>query len=104
MIGRALALMSVALLAGAAPVRVLIVTDGGESGPQLRRILDSTGRFECRVNEEPSGLTSSMLSRYNVLVTYGSDVSKSAEAFVRNGGGSVTLHRDHGTRRLFDVK
>jgi type 1 glutamine amidotransferase len=69
-----------------------------ESTPFLRRILESTGRFEVRVTEEPAGLNAAVLRPYHVLVSdycgprWGPAAESAIESFVRDGKGLVAVH------------
>lgn len=84
-------------------VRVLILTgrnnhDWRVTNPFLREVLQTTGRFDVRVTEEPSGLTAETLRPYDVVVSnycgprWGETAEKAIEAFVRNGKGLVAVH------------
>src|SRR5882672_12215380 len=60
---------------GAAKLRTLIVTGDDvpahnwrETTPVVREILESTGRFEVRVSEEPGVLASPSLASYDLVV------------------------------------
>ena len=84
-------------------IRVLILTgqnnhDWRSTTPVLRDMLLNTGRFDVRVNEEPTGMTSETLAVYNVVVLnyngprWGRTAEKALEEFVRSGGGLVGVH------------
>lgn len=84
-------------------VRVLILTgrnnhDWRTTTPYLRRVLETTGRFDVRVTEEPAGLTAETLRPYDVLVSnycgprWGPQAEKAVQAFVRAGKGLVVVH------------
>ncbi len=84
-------------------IRVLILSgrnnhDWRDTTPHLRRILDATGKFDVRVTEEPSGLTSETLRPYDVLVAdycgprWGAQAEAAVEAFVRSGKGLAVVH------------
>jgi type 1 glutamine amidotransferase len=66
--------------------------------PQLRRILEESGRFDVRVTEEPAGLTAETLVPYNLLVLdyngprWGAVAERAVESFVRSGKGMIALH------------
>lgn len=72
--------------------------------PVLRQILESTGKFEVRIDEEPRGATADTFSGYDVLLLDYSDYTKSLGptwpqmtrqayiSFLRNGGGVVAFH------------
>jgi hypothetical protein len=72
--------------------------------PELRRILERSGRFEVRVVEEPAGMTRDTLAGYDVLLLDYSnyiaargrdwpEVTRRAYLeFLENGGGTVALH------------
>ena len=58
---------------GDSPLRVLIVSGGGEHGgrstsPVLKRILADTGRFDVRVCEFPAELSARTLADFDLLV------------------------------------
>jgi type 1 glutamine amidotransferase len=100
------------LLAWAAPspcaqkVRVLILT--GESDlpyhdwrvttPFLRGVLEDTGRFEVKVEEEVRGITASTLAGYDALVLHyngprwGAETERAVEDFLRSGKGMIAVH------------
>jgi type 1 glutamine amidotransferase len=75
-----------------------------EIDPQLRDILERTGRFQLRINEEPRGITSDTLAGYQVLLIDYSDYTPSLGVswpeqtrqayleFLRSGGGVVGFH------------
>ena len=66
--------------------------------PHLKKLLLDTGRFEVRVNEEPSGCNSEMLAAYDLLVLdyngrrWTAVCEKAVEQFVRGGKGMVVVH------------
>jgi uncharacterized protein len=74
----ATALFALAAAAAAAdPVRVMILTGQSDYShpwqptvPFMREILNNTGRFDVRVEEEVRGITSSTLAGYDALVDY----------------------------------
>ncbi len=98
------------LLAQASPkVKVLILTgvnnhQWAETTPLLRQILEQTGRFEVRVNEEGRGNGPETFAPYDVLLLNYNDFKQSAGPwwddrarqamldFVRNGKGLVSYH------------
>jgi len=75
-----------------------------EVDPQLRQILEASGRFEVRIEEEPRGTTGRTFAGYDVLLLDYSDYTpnlgtpwpeETREAylqFLRNGGGVVAFH------------
>jgi len=84
-------------------IRVLILTgqnnhDWRSTTPVLRNMLLNTGRFDVRVNEEPTGMTSETLAIYDVVVLnyngprWGHTAEKALEDFVRSGKGLVGVH------------
>jgi type 1 glutamine amidotransferase len=113
-------------LLAAAPVRVLIVTgetdlpyhDWRVTTPFLRGVLENAGHFDVKVLEEPRGLSSQALSRYDVVVLnyngprWGEGPERALEEFLRSGKGLVALHgvsygpfygQDLKTRRMAGV-
>jgi uncharacterized protein len=66
--------------------------------PFMREILNNTGRFDVRVEEEVRGITSSTLAGYDALVDYyygprwGEASEKAVEDFIRAGKGMVGVH------------
>lgn len=84
-------------------IRVLILSgennhDWRTTTPCLRRLLENTRRFDVRVDEEPTGITSATLAVYDAVVLdyngprWGA-VSEAALAdFVRSGKGLVAVH------------
>ena len=78
---RSVGIMTCGLLAwygvwawGGEPVRVLILTGQNnhawqETTPELRGILERTGRFAVDVTEQPETMTAELVSRYDVLVS-----------------------------------
>jgi uncharacterized protein len=95
--------------AGEKKVRVLIATgvnnhDWRATTPVLREILDQTGRFDVRVNEEMQGATLETFQEYDVLLLNWNDWKKTrgkwwSEAtltamfeYVRSGKGLVVYH------------
>jgi type 1 glutamine amidotransferase len=90
-------------LSSAAPLRALIFSgrnnhDWRTTTPYLRRLLDRTGRFDVRVEEEPAGVSAATLSSYDVLVLdyqgprWGEAAEKAVLGFVRSGKGLVAIH------------
>lgn len=84
-------------------VRVLILTgrnnhDWRATTPLLRSVLETTGRFDVRVTEEPFGLTADALRPYDVLVVnycgprWGSAAESAVAEFVQSGKGMVVVH------------
>ena len=70
--------------------------------PILKQILESTGRFEVRVNEEFRGAGPETLANYDLVVVnyynrgdkdrWGDRANAALEAFVRSGKGLVLYH------------
>ena len=104
-----LKLLSIAALglcstASAAPaIQALILTghdhhDWRSTTPYLRKLLEESGRFEVRVEEEPAGITAGTLARFDVLILHYNGVRWPAATeqavldFVRAGKGAVALH------------
>ena len=90
-------------LAAAPAIQALIITghdhhDWRSTTPYLRHLLDATGRFETRVEEEPAGLTAATLAKFDVLILHYNGVrwpdvtEKAVLDFVRQGKGAVALH------------
>lgn len=84
-------------------IRVLILSgqnnhDWRTTTPCLRQFLLNTGRFDVRVNEEPTGMTAATLAVYNVVVLdyngprWGRQSEKALVDFVRSGKGLVAVH------------
>ena len=84
-------------------IRALILTgqnnhDWRATTPLLRTLLLNTGRFEVRVNEEPTGMTSATLAPYDVVILnyngprLGRVAEEALENFVRSGKGLVGVH------------
>lgn len=84
-------------------LRVLILSgrnnhDWRTSTPFLRQILDDTGRFDVRVDEEPSGITADSLSPYDLVILdyqgprWGVQAEEALAGFVRGGKGLVVFH------------
>ena len=84
-------------------IRALILTgqnnhDWRATTPLLRTLLLNTGRFDVRVNEEPTGITYSTLAPYDVVILnyngprLGRVAEKALEDFVRSGKGLVGVH------------
>jgi len=75
-----------------------------ESSETLRRLLESTGRFEVRVDEEPVGVSSATFEGYDAVIlnftnyqlktgpTWPESTRQALLAFVRGGGGLVAFH------------
>jgi type 1 glutamine amidotransferase len=64
----------------------------------LRAILEKTGRFQVKVEEEPSGITARTVQGYEVVVVnyngprWGRETERALEEFLRAGKGMVALH------------
>jgi len=90
----------------AARVKTLILTgesdtqyhDWRVSTPFLRSLLESTGRFDVRVEEQPSGLTANTLGPFDLLVLnymgprWGVETEQVVEEFIRSGKGILSFH------------
>ena len=87
------------------PLRVMILTGRSDYShpwqptvPFMRETLNNSGRFDVRVEEEVSGITSATLAGYDVLVDYyygprlGQVTEKAIEDFIRSGKGMVGVH------------
>jgi type 1 glutamine amidotransferase len=88
-------------------IQVLIVTgqhvhDWRGTTPILKQILESTGKFEVRINEEFRGAGPETLAPYNLVVVnyynrgdrdrWGERANAALEEFVRSGKGLVLYH------------
>jgi type 1 glutamine amidotransferase len=84
-------------------IRVLILSgqnnhDWRTTTPCLRELLLNTGRFDVRVNEEPTGMTAQTLAVYDVVVLdyngprWGPTAESALSSFVRSGKGLVVVH------------
>ena len=84
-------------------IRALVLTgqnnhDWRTTTPLLRMLLLNTGRFDVRVNEEPTGMTSATLAPYDVVILnyngprLGRLAEKALKEFVRSGKGLVGVH------------
>jgi uncharacterized protein len=88
-------------------IQVLIITgqhvhDWRGTTPILKQILESTGKFEVRVNEEFRGAGPETLAPYNLVVVnyynrgdrdrWGDRANAALEEFVRSGKGLVLYH------------
>lgn len=66
--------------------------------PYLRKLLVDSGRFDVRVTEEPTGMTSATLAAYDVVVSdycgprWGETAEKALVDFVKSGKGLVIVH------------
>lgn len=103
-----LALLFLSPLSGApAPrLKTLILTgqidsqyhDWRSSTPFLRDLLERTGRFDVRVEEEPAGISAATLSRYDLLILnyngprWGEAAEDAVERFVSQGKGLISIH------------
>ncbi len=104
--GLLLALTAWNSLSAAGPVKVLFLTGDSDvqyhdwrvTTPFLKQVLDSTGRFECRVLEQPAGITTPTLAPFDVIIInyngarWGAGTEKAVEQFVRSGKGMVSIH------------
>ena len=84
-------------------IRVLILSgrnnhDWRTSTPFMERVLNDTGRFDVRLEEEPNGINADTLAPFDVLVDdycgprWPEVTEKAIEAFVRSGKGLVIVH------------
>ena len=84
-------------------IRVLILSgqnnhDWRTTTPCLRQLLLNSGRFDVRVNEEPTGMTPATLAVYDVVVLdyngprWGPNAEAALADFVRSGKGLVGVH------------
>ncbi|HSB15550.1 MAG TPA: ThuA domain-containing protein [Bryobacteraceae bacterium] len=87
-------------------LRVLVITgqtdlpyhDWTKTTPFLKRVLESTGRFEVTVLDAPKTLSASMLAPYQAVILnyngprWGAEPEKALEDFLRAGGGMVAFH------------
>ena len=84
-------------------VRVLILSgrnnhDWRTSTPLMEKILNETGRFDVRLEEEPNGINADTLAPYDVVVDdycgprWPVVTEKAIQAFVRSGKGLVIVH------------
>jgi type 1 glutamine amidotransferase len=98
----ALALAAAASVS-AAPVRTLIVSGQNNHNwrvttPYLAELLTASGRFEVRVNEEPSGLNATALTNYDLIVVdyqgprWGPMAEQAVANFVSSGKGLAVVH------------
>ena len=92
--------------------RVLIVSGPASQHPErqtsshLRQILERTGKFDVRVNEEAAGLGLATLAGYDAIVLDSMKTNAAIDTFVRSGGGLVMTHatEECGERKLYQVK
>src|SRR5579875_3222452 len=84
-------------------IRVLILSgqnnhDWRTTTPCLRKLLLNTGRFDVRVNEEPTGMSAETLAVYDVVVLnyngprWGLNTEAALADFVHSGKGLVGVH------------
>jgi hypothetical protein len=97
-----------AIAANAQPadkIRVLILTGNSDwshpwegTAPFMQGILNNTGRFDAKLEEEVRGITAETLSGYDVLLDYyygprfNSNTEQAIEDFIRQGKGMVGVH------------
>lgn len=92
--------------------RVLIVSGPSTQHPgrqvsgYLRQILERTGKFDVRVNEESAGLGLHMLAEYDAVVLDAVKANSAVETFVRSGGGLVMTHASEecGERKIYPIR
>jgi len=103
LIARLALLLCPAVLPAAPVIRTLIISghdhhDWRSTTPYLRKLLDDTGRFEVRVEEEPTGITAATLENFDVLILHYNGLRWPAETekavldAIRSGKGAVALH------------
>jgi hypothetical protein len=84
-------------------VRVLVLSGMNnhawrKTSPQLRAILEQSGRFDVRINEELLGITSETLAKYDVVLSdyngprVGEVFEKALLDFVSGGKGLAIVH------------
>jgi hypothetical protein len=104
----ALASLASLLPAAQSPARLhaLILTgasdglyhDWRQSTPFLRNLLEGTGRFDVKVNEQVPGITAATLAPFDLLVLnyngprWGEATEQAVEAFIRAGKGMISFH------------
>ncbi len=87
----------------AAPVRTLILSgennhDWRTTTPYMKKLLESSGRFDVRVSEAPAGITAATLAQYDLIVVdyqgprWGAVTEKAVVDFVRSGKGLLVFH------------
>src|SRR5512140_2519979 len=90
-------------LAAGPKIQALILSgrsnhDWRTTTPQLKKLLEHTGRFDVRVNEEAASCSAESLAAYAVLVIdyhgprWTPACEKAIEDFVRGGKGLVSVH------------
>jgi type 1 glutamine amidotransferase len=100
--------MAAAVVTRAEPARIRVLVLTGESDSQyhdwrsttsfLKGLLEKTGRFDVRAEEEVRGITAATLARYDVLLLnyngprWGAATEKAIEQFVAGGKGMFALH------------
>ena len=95
--------LAAAASVSAAPVRTLILSGQNNHNwrvttPYLAELLSESGRFEVRVDEEPSGLNASALANYDLIVVdyqgprWGPAVEQAIANFVSSGKGLAVVH------------
>lgn len=98
-----LALLALAAAAYAAPIRTLILSGQNNHNwrvttPYLRELLTGSGRFDVRVDEEPSALNPAALANYDLIMVdyqgprWGTTAEHAVAEFVRSGKGLVVVH------------
>jgi uncharacterized protein len=86
-------------------IRVLILTGNSDwshpwqgTAPFMQGMLNNTGRFDARLEEEVRGITAETLANYDVLIDYyygprwPAETEKAVEDFVKSGKGMVGVH------------
>ena len=86
-------------------IRVLILTGNSDwshpwegTAPFMQGVLNNTGRFNAKLEEEVRGITAETLAGYDVLLDYyygprfNSGTEQAIEDFIRQGKGMVGVH------------
>ncbi len=105
-IASTLLLASLAATGQPRPLRAVILTgasdvqyhDWKRSTPFVRDLLAGAGRFEVEVIDQPAGITSATLARFDLMVLnymgprWGGVPEQAVEAFIRGGKGMISFH------------
>ena len=91
--------------AQAHPIRVLVLTGSSDwshpwqgTAPFLQGMLNNTGRFDVKLEEEVVGITAATLANYDVLVDlyygprWGAVTEQAVQDFIHSGKGMVGVH------------
>ena len=95
--------LAAAAAAYAAPIRTLILSgqnnhDWHTTTPYLQQLLNGSGRFDVRLEEEPTGVTATTLTNYDLLLVdyqgprWGPVTEQAVADFVSSGKGLVVVH------------